>query len=301
MNIRTWADMRSSPLALVFIEVVLVLLLAVTRSAPSGRTGPVLGILISEVTYWALPYAYLGRRYSLLDDPSLYKTEALGTHRALSEQDVPTHPWWWKESGEPSRLIIRVVVLGTVPVSIAAAAFPARLMSMFAAAFPRHYPHLPVRDGDLPLLVWAACWLGSFAALFWARSTRRKTFKESVAALVERENLQPHLSERARIFREKAELVSEATGLRGEVAKLREEFEAARAKGVPQGFEVALNQILGGFETVGHDVTTNVAALMKNEAEQKDAADKRRDWGFAVGVLVAGFLLGILSHQIGLT
>jgi hypothetical protein len=40
---------------------------------------------------------------------------------------------------------------------------------------------------------------------------------------------------------------------------------------------------------------------MKNEAEQKDAADKRRDWGFAVGVLVAGFLLGILSHQIGLT
>jgi hypothetical protein len=145
-----------------------------------------------------------------------------------------------------------------------------------------------------------ACWLGSFAALFWARSTRRETFKKCVAALIDRENLQPHQSERDSILRDKVKLESEATRLSGELARLTKEFEVALAEGEPLGSVGPLHQVLGRVETLGREIT----ALIENNGKDTDAKrdkDRRFQWELAAGGLVAGFLVAILSHQIGLT
>lgn len=293
--IRTWRD----PLAQVFVaEMLLLVMLAAARLAMSGRASAVLVSLVEATALWVLPYAYFGRKHSLRDDRSLIK--AVKTHDALSAQDVPMHPSWWREGGEPSRIIIRLTVLGTVPITVAALVFHARLMDAAVAILPHHHPYLPVADGDLPTLVWGAAWLGSFAALSWARSTRRNSFKASVDNLVERETLQPELSERAGLRCEIDELARQRAELREILDELTRANEAVRTEGVSPGQRALFDRIEEGLATIRKQLKD-----ADERAESKNLDDVRRDWRMSIGGVVAGlvggFLLAILSHQIGLT
>ncbi|WP_405431323.1 hypothetical protein [Micromonospora sp. NBC_00617] len=76
------------------------ILLMLARLTLAGRAASVVTGLLAVVVYWALPYAYLGREHSVREDSRLLGK--VRVHDALSVGDVPTHPWWWKESGEPA-------------------------------------------------------------------------------------------------------------------------------------------------------------------------------------------------------
>ncbi|MEU4339461.1 hypothetical protein AB0F59_33285 [Micromonospora lupini] len=140
------------------------ILLMLARLTLAGRAASAVTGLLAVVVYWALPYAFLGREHFLREDSHL--VGKIRIHDALSVGDVPTHPWWWKESGEPGRRMIRLAVLATVPVSIASVALHGWVISTVTMILPDHYPYLPVEDGDLPTLLWGVGWLASFGALF---------------------------------------------------------------------------------------------------------------------------------------
>ncbi|MEU7614393.1 hypothetical protein [Micromonospora sp. NPDC049204] len=277
------------------------ILLMLARLTLAGRAASVVTGLLAVVVYWALPYAFLGREHSLREDSHLVGKVRI--HDALSVGDVPTHPWWWKESGEPGRRMIRLAVLATVPVSIASVALQGWVISTVTMILPDHYPYLPVEDGDLPTLLWGVGWLASFGALFWARSTRRKAFRDAVDALVERENLDPHLSERNHLHRETTELNRQRTELGSILESLREDDDAARSEGVPPGLRITLERLARLTETA----LSSTEAILKRDQETIERADaerrqsiRRERWMLVLGAL-AGLLLAILSHQLGLT
>ncbi|WP_405431321.1 hypothetical protein [Micromonospora sp. NBC_00617] len=194
-------------------------------------------------------------------------------------------------------------MLATVPVSIASLAFHSWVISTATMILPDHYSYLPVEDGDLPTLLWGTGWLASFGALSWARSTRRRAFRDTVDALVERENLDPHLSERNHLHRETTELNRQRTELGSIVESLRDTDDAARSEGVPPGLRTTLDRLVRLTETA----LSSTETILKRDQEATERADaerrqsvRRERWMLVIGAL-AGLLLAILSHQLGLT
>ncbi|RAO11577.1 hypothetical protein MED15_05267 [Micromonospora noduli] len=294
----SWTD----PLAVAFLaEFCSLILLLLAPLTLSGRAASVMTGVLAVVVHWALPYAYLGREHSVREDRSLLGQVRI--HDALSVGDVPTHPWWWKEGGKPGRPLIRLAVLATVPVSIASVAFHGWVISTATTILPDHYSYLPVEDGDLPTLLWGVGWLASFGVLSWARSTRRRAFRAAVDALVERENLDPHLSERDRLHRETTELKRQRAELGSILKSLRETDDAARSEGVPPGLRITLDRLVRLTETA----LSSTDVILKRDQETTERADaerrqsiRRERWMLVIGAL-AGLLLAILSHQVGLT
>jgi hypothetical protein len=278
------------PLILAFAAelAVAVTWILVILTLPRHIAAPV-SIALGVMAAWAIPYFYLGREHSLRDDGNRGSLRDIATYDALSgDRDVPVHPVWWKESGDATERpvwmrkhpllrarLVRTTVLCAVALSVAGLVF----------------------RGTVPDTVWPLCWMSSFLALWWARSTRRESFHAFVGQLISRENLSPQLGDRVRLEAETVALGAHADNLRRVVAELEQAIRAARAEGVPPGIAGSLMEI----RDRASDIQLKLAESVK-DADQRATADKlasrRFDWQLAVGSVFAGAALGVLTDRL---
>lgn len=163
---------------------VCIVLSLVVQLATQGLVRQAAGIIIGATALWLIPLQYGGRSYSLRDDRRM-KTTVLA-FSALSDDEIPTHPAWWREGGEPSRRVIRVAIWLAAGLSLAGA------LSFVAAP-----PLAPLGE-----VVWAACWISPFLILWNTRSARREKFRLKVEGILRESDLESVRSTRRTLHAE---------------------------------------------------------------------------------------------------
>jgi len=228
-----------------------------------GLVRQVAHILIGAVALWLIPLWYGGRSYSLRDDRRM-KVAALAFN-ALSDEEVPRHPAWWRESGEPSRRVIRVALWVAAGLSLAAAvSFVAAPSAMTGSAPVDGHESAPASFVEVLGL---ACWISPFLILWNVRSVRRERFRQKLEEVLRGSGLE---------------------SIRNTRKTLRAEVET---------YETRLRSVKEPSIAKLHLLIENLERQIRTD----QAKAGRRELLFAVGGLAAGLILSIITHRAGLT
>ncbi len=228
------------------------------------------GIVIGVAGMWLIPLQYGGRRYSLRDDRRM--TATVLASRSLSDDEIPEHPAWWREGGEPYRRSIRVAVWFAVGLSLAAVLSYVAAPTLLSGAASTEGGQSS--SASLLEVVWAACWISPFLILWNIRSARREKFRLRVEETLRKSQLE---------------------SIRDRRRTLQVDVEAyeGRLKGLRESSNATLHLAIKDIDLAIKD--------LEQQGRGDRASSRLRDVVLTVGGLVAGFVLSIVGHRAGLT